>query len=293
MDSHALEMTAELAAELASSERRRIDPRSQRLRFHHLKAMGQSALHCRESFQDERSDSLAMRIGSGVHALLLGKPTAVFDQPAKKGKGKAPRNGAAWQEFQERHRGCVILTPKEMKRAGAVSSSIEQHEAARRLLLSDNVIREQTIEWDWLGRACRSTPDARSAYSLVDLKTTRCAEPQRFSWEARQRGYHAQLAFYRLAIESKVGIAPLDCHLVAVESLPPYAVTVFRLTSRAIERGEALCRGWMERFLVCEAANQWPSYADEPVEMDVPDDDLDLVFDDDGDATEEPAANDS
>lgn len=282
MDSHALEMTAELAAELASSERRRVNPRSQRLRFHHLKAMGQSPAHCLESFQDDKPDSLAMRIGSGAHALLLGKPLVTFDQPAKKGKGRAPRNGAAWQEFQAQHRGCVILTPKERQRADSIATAIESHEVARRLLLSDNVIREQTIEWDWMGRRCQSTPDARSAYSLVDLKTTRCAEPGRFTWEALKRAYHAQLAYYRMAIESAVGVAPPDLHLVAVESIKPHAVTVLKLTRRAVERGEAMCRGWMERFLVCEASNQWPGYAEDMVEMDVPDDDLDLVFDDDG-----------
>lgn len=280
MDNHAIEMTAELAAELASSERRRVDPRAQRLRFHHLKAMAQSPAHCFEAFQDDRHDSLAIRIGAGAHALLLGKPTAVFDKPAKTGKGKAPRHGAAWEEFQAQHRGCVILTSKECKRADAIAAAIEHHEVARRLLLSDNVVREQTIEWEWLGRRCQSTPDARSAYSLVDLKTARCAEPGRFTWEALKRAYHAQLAFYRLAIESKIGVAPADCYLVAVESLPPHAVTVLQLTPRAIERGEVMCRGWMERFLTCEAANQWPVYAEATVELDVPDDDLDLVFDD-------------
>lgn len=291
MDSHALEMTAELAAELVSSERRRIDPRSQRLRFHHLKAMGQSAAHCYEAFQSDRPDTLAMRIGSGAHALLLGKPLVTFDLPAKKGKGRAPRSGAAWAEFQAQHRGAVILTPKERQRADAIASAIEGHDVARRLLLADNVIRERTIEWEWMGRRCQSTPDARSAYSLVDLKTTRCAEPQRFTWEALKRAYHAQLAYYRTAIESTVGVAPPDLHLIAVESIKPHAVTVLRLTQRTIDRGEALCRGWMERFLVCEAANQWPGYAEDVVEMDVPDDDLDLVFDDDAEEQAQEASD--
>lgn len=290
MNEAAIRMTAELRDELAANNLRRlIDPATRPARFHNLKAMGQSPAHCFQSFQDERDkESLSIRLGSGTHALLFGQPVALFDEPAKKGKGKAPRNGEVWEAFKKAHPDEVILNAKEMSRAKAIAGAIKSHEIASRLLFSPGVKFEETIFWKQGNRERRSTPDARGTGYIVDLKTTRCAEPERFSRDAIRYGYHAQLADYRLAVESLVGIKPKECFIIAVETVPPFAVTVLELTPRALDRGEALCRGWMERLLVCEANSHWPAYRECIEALDVPDDDIDLVF-----GETEPSGEDS
>jgi hypothetical protein len=65
---------------------------------------------------------------------------------------------------------------------------------------------------------------------------------------------------------------PLAAYVVAVESTPPFPVTVMRLTDRALDQGERLCTSWMETLLNCEASNFWPPYAQSIVPLDVPDD---------------------
>lgn len=275
MDAIAEVMTAELVDELRSSERRLVDPRSMPARFHNLKAMGQSAAHCLSSFQDpDWKDTLALRVGKGVHAILFDLPIAIWT-------GKV-RNGKAWDAFRLEHDGKTILTRKEHARAQAVADSIRRHHEASLLLFSDDAVREQTILWAQCGRARRSTPDVRGRYHVVELKTTRCAEPNRFCRDAMFRGYHAQLADQRAAIQHETGVLVPKAYIVAVETVAPYPVTVLELTERALERGAALVRGWLERLLVCEASGSWPAYAECSVPFDVPDDEISLTFGDEG-----------
>lgn len=267
----ALAMSAELAAELAVNDRRLlIDPRSMPVRFHNLKAMAQSAAHCFESFQARNFDSLAIRVGAGTHAMLFEQPYTVFP-------GKV-RNGKQWDTFKSEHSDKPILSRKEHRRASEIAGAIRCHDEASALLFGPGAIRESTIEWEQLGRKRRSTPDVRTDRWVVELKTTRCSEPNRFTRDGLFRGYHAQLADQMAAVEYQTGKRPAKAYIVAVESVPPYAVTVLELTERALERGAALCRGWLERLIVCETNNSWPAYR-ECIEMfDVPEDEIDLVF---------------
>jgi hypothetical protein len=249
------------------------------LRFGNLKAMGQSAAHCLQSFHYGGSDSLAMRIGSGSHALLFGQPVVEWT-------GKT-RNGGKWDAFKAEHEGSLILSAKELWRARAIAESIRSNPIASRLLFGEGVKHEETILWEQAGRARRSTPDARGFRYVVDLKTTRCAQPDKFARDAMYRGYHAQLADYCDAIEAGDGVRPTEVYIVAVESVAPYAVTVLRLTERALEQGARLCRMWFEQFTACELAGEWPGYCQSIVDMDVPDDDVGLVFGEDSDSDEE------
>src|SRR5690349_14990861 len=188
-------MTAELRDELARNERsvRVVDPRRKPVRFHNLRAMAQSALHAYQSFQDERDDSLAKRLGSGVHGLLLGQRVVKFDKPAKKGKGRAPKNGETWELFKAENPDSVILNVKEWDRAHRVADAIRANPHAEMLLLSPGVVHESPILWEQDGRARQSTPDARLSW-VNELKTTRCAAPHRFKRDCRSRCYHAQVA---------------------------------------------------------------------------------------------------
>lgn len=291
MDEATEAMTAELRDELASNEYRRklIDPRVVPWRHHHLRAIGQSAAHCYQAFQDDKDQTLAMRLGSGTHALLFGKPVALWDQPAANGKGgKAPRSGAAWSAFKSCHPFATILNSKEMAKAERIASSIKRHPDANRLLFDQGVLHESQILWTQNGRRRQSTPDARSERSVIELKTTKCAQPERFARDAMYRGYHAQLADQMDAIEALDGVRPAAAYIVAVETVEPYVVTVLKLTDRAIEQGTRMNRLWFERLCVCADSNDWPAYLAGIGEFDVPDDEPELVFASDSTEEDQP-----
>lgn len=285
MDAIVETLSAELRDELvASNVRRLVDPRGLPMRFSWLKAISQSPAHALHSVQDDRDETLAIRLGSGTHALCFGKPVAIWDRPAKTGKGKAPRNGSAWDEFQAEHAGAVILNRKEHDSARRVADAIRSNRFASELLFAPGVIHEETILWTQDGRSRRTTPDAYGSDYVTELKTTRCAEPHKFARDGRFRGYHVQLADQGLAIEAKTGWKPLHYYIVSVETTKPYVVHVQELTERAIARGEELARAWFLQFRACEDAGKWPGYAQEITSFDVPEDDTflptPLVFDD-------------
>jgi len=276
MSPEALALTAELRDELARNEPRRklVDTRSQPLRFHHLKAMGSCAAKCFESFQQDGDDNLAKRMGSGVHALLMGQPSAVFDQPAKKGVGRAPRNGAAWEEFKAANSGAVILSRKENDEAIRIVTAIHNNPEAHAWLTAPGVSYERTIMWSQSGRERRSTPDVRCPKRITEVKTTRSAAPGQFRWDVKRFCYHAQLVDQRNAARTQ-NRDPEELCIIAVEKTRPYVVQTYRLTPRDIELGERILGAWFNAFRVAEDSNVWTGYADGTLDLDVPDDDDD------------------
>lgn len=237
------------------------DLRAIPVRFSALKAMSRSPQHYAHAATEGWEESLAMRMGAGVHAMLFGQPYTVWT-------GKA-RNGKAWDEFSAAHSGQPILNAREHAEAQGIVHAIEDNRLARELLFADDAAIEQTIRWQTLGRECMGTPDVRTGRYIVDLKTTRCADPQRFTRDATYRSYHAQLAWYLDGVALSGLGTPAEAYIVAVESSPPHPVTVLRLTDNAIEQGRRACRIWMERLLACEQANRWPGYCEGVVDFDV------------------------
>ncbi len=282
-------LSGELAAILtANAAPKIIDPRAVPVRFSSLKHMSRSPLHYWDAVQLDRDDTLAMRLGRGAHAMVLGEPVIEWT-------GKT-RNGKVWDAFKADHSDKEILNRTEWATSVAVARAIQRHPGASQLIY-DSTVLEQVIEWEYLGRKCTSRPDARERGGriITDLKKTVCAEPEKFKRDAMYRGYHAQLAFYDLASEHETGRQADELFVAAVEGKRPWPVTILRLTDEAREEGRKLCRAWFEQVLLYEAANHYPGYVDDNhvVDMDVPDGSGELTLTIDGedfDFDEENAA---
>lgn len=258
--------------------RQPIDPRALPVRFSRLKKMSDSPAHyyaaCQRADNDE--ETIAMRMGSGVHALVLQQPIIRYD---------GRRAGSDWREFAAEHAGMVILNPREWAEATAIANSILSHKEASTILL-DGTALELPIAWSYLDRECSSRPDAVGRWHIADLKTARTSKPGLFAREAIRMHYHAQLAFYDEAHHSLTGEHFSNHYLVAVEKSDPYPVTVYRLTERSLDLGRRLNRLWMEQLLACESSNEWPGYAESIVDLDAPDDEGPIEIEINGQLTE-------
>lgn len=271
-------MPDDLRAELAAPARRLVDPRTMPARLHHLRAAGQTGAHCLHAFQDEDGDTLARRLGSGTHGLLLGKPVALWDEPAKSGKGKAKRDprSEAWREFQAANVGAVILNAKEMDAARRMVDAIMACGPASRLLTAPGVIMEGTILFEQCGRRRQSTPDLRRNSDAwgpsfnAEIKTGRDVSPWRFGVDAERMTYHAQLADQAAAIEAHTGKPPRESFIVAVESPRPHVVQVYEVERKDLDRGAQLCAAWLERLQLYEATNQWGGYSPGVLPLEFP-----------------------
>lgn len=222
------------------------------IRFSRLKLMALSPYHYWSALQTDASvDTASTRLGSAAHAVVFGQPYAVFD---------GVRRGKEWEAFQADHAGVVLMNRKEYDDAVRIAEGINAHTLARKLLSAPNI--ETRISWEQNGMPCSGTPDAWSSEYVVDLKTTRCAEPERFMRDAGFRAYHAQVAWYLDGLaQADPTSAPRRAYLVAVENSAPYAVSVIELDATALDAGRRLYRTWMERLKVCEESGVWPGYA--------------------------------
>ena len=235
-----------------------------RIRFSTLRHFAQSPAHFAYWSGREMEPSAAMRIGTAVHSAVLGgAPVVRYD---------GTRRGKAWDDFEASHPGATILTATEYDTAQACRNAIWYNGEAFKHCGLGIGINERLIEWDFNGVPFRSTPDRyygpSDAATLVELKTTRSAQPAKFLRDATSRHYHAQLGVYRAALAS-VGVTIAKALIVAVETVPPYNVTVLELTDRALDVGYRTACGWLEQYKVCEASGEWPGYAQAPIPFDI------------------------
>ena len=243
-----------------------------RLRFSTIKHFASSPAHFAYWHGREMEPSAALRIGTAVHAAVLGgAPVVRYD---------GTRRGKAWDDFEASHPGATILTATEYDTAQACRHAVWYDGEAFKHCGLGIGINERLIEWDFNGVPFRSTPDRyygpSDAATLVELKTTRSAQPAKFLRDATSRHYHAQLGVYRAALAS-VGVTVAKALIVAVETVPPYNVTVLELTDRALDVGYRTACGWLEQYKVCEASGEWPGYVQGPVTFDIePEMDLDF-----------------
>lgn len=259
-----------------------IDPRTLALRFTRMKAMSLSAAHYLLAAQDGRDETIAMRMGSAFHASVFGdREVLCYD---------GRRQGKAWERFEraahEKYSEPVILNRKEYLDAMGLIDAVRRHPRAMELLFEGSPSTELKIDWAIGARACQSTPDSfLLGHKLVELKSTRCGRPEWFAREAMKRHYHAQLAFYEDAMQhfgraGEIG-RPVEVHIVAVENIAPWNVTIMRLPDETREAGARLARLWFEQATLAEDTGTYGGYIDHDYDWHLPTDDgpVDLEID--------------
>lgn len=231
-------------------------------------------------------------------ALVAGEPHLIFD---------GPHRGKAWEEARDeaREHGQIvvssddveraqdaarmqadriaagrytlpIVTTAEYDRARECADAVHAHPFAHELLSGETEI---PLRWELCGRRCAGQIDAYKSRALTELKTIACAEPTWLTRQVFRMAYHAQLGWYAEGVEQNA--RPVDhMYIVSVETQRPYAITIGRLTERAIEDGQRLVRSWMERLAVCEETDTWPAYCQSVIDIDVAQD-VELIYPED------------
>lgn len=236
-----------------------VDPKNVPIRFSNLRNIARSPAHYLAAISGkQREQTPAMRLGKLVHALVLGGDYVFYD---------GERRGKAWSEFAAEHDGQNVYTTSERAKAEPMANAVAVHRDASRLIVGET---EREVLWKYGGfRQCMAHVDVLAPDWINELKTANDGEPERFGRAALRMGYHAQCAWYLDAARSIDG-RKREAYVTIVESSAPYVVTVARLTPRVVEEGQKLCRLWVERLLVCEAAEQWPGYCESVFDLDLP-----------------------
>lgn len=245
-----------------------------------LKEMSRSPAHCRYRAlePDGGEQTLAMRLGSGVHALTFGTPPVlVYD---------GRRSGKAWDAFRSEAEaaGAIVLNKREHAIAQGMTDALRADPVAAPLLFADGVEYEQPMAWTVDGRAYRTRGvdfRHRGRKYIGELKSARSAKPGQFDRCYLGLLYPAQLEIYDEGDAILTGrdreADPFALYIVAVEPTPPHAVCVYVIADSARRAARRKIGMYRSILATCEAANAWPSYSLSPVPFEVDESAFDSV----------------
>jgi hypothetical protein len=235
--------------------------------------------HFAHERQHGRPGKREFDFGRAAHTRVLG----VGDETVViAGTGKDPNcwrtadDKAAVKAAQDA--GKTPITPADNEAIEAMAVALRRHPTAG-ALLSRPGLRESVWVWQdpdtgvWCRLMADFLPDVPDGARrlVVDYKTGADASPTGFAKSMATYGYDQQGDWY------KAGIGQLDPRdepplfiLIAQEKRPPHLVSVNYLSTDALTRGRLLNRRALATYRDCDAANHWPGYATDPVELELP-----------------------
>jgi PDDEXK-like domain of unknown function (DUF3799) len=149
------------------------------------------------------------------------------------------------------------LLIKEAAQVSAMQDAVMDHPVARDLFTGHKA--EQSVFWDEDGLTLKCRPDAWQPGLLIDLKTTRDANPNEFGKTAHEFGYHQSAAHYIDGVKAATG-EELPFHFVLVEKTAPYLVSVVELDIEAVNIGRQLNDRAKRIYRECVESGTWPGY---------------------------------
>lgn len=233
-----------------------------------------SPAHCRAYLDGEFKETPAMIFGRMVHKIVLEREEfcndyAVYpeeiDRRTKAGKEE-------YAAFMHVNGNKCIVKGEDFKKADDVYNAIMKNKTASSLLAQG----APEVSCFWQDREYDFPCKARFDFInkdgwLVDLKTTRDASSLGFSKAIINFGYHRQAAMYSDGYRAVTGKEPKGFVFIAVETEPPYAVAVHKISGPSLQVGYESYRSLLGKYVECVNKDEWPGYPDEMNEIDIPD----------------------
>lgn len=233
-----------------------------------------SCMHARYRLDHGVDTSEAKEFGVAVHAAILeperyAECFAVapdVDRRTRAGKEQY----AAWRA---QNPGVVELDDDEAARIEGIRAAVRGHRLAR-TLTSVAGHREITLLWSREGWGCKARldklawPNADTGL-IIDLKSTRNAEPSAFARDAIRLGYHRKAAWYIDAVKQVYG-KPACFVMIAVESEPPHGVSVHDFADEALRCGAAEMDAAFGRYALCLRNGSFVGYPECVNTIDAP-----------------------
>ena len=244
-----------------------------------LRELLRSPLHYITSVNSEHKETPAMKLGIATHCAILEPErfdieyveAPVVDRRTKDGK-------AIWSELEQSGR--IVLNSDEYGKVVEMASAIKRHELASKLVSGG--VSEQSVYWyqrvsslEVSEILCKARPDyvkpLKKGYVIVDIKTTQDASMYEFQRKAYYKYcYHLQAAHYVRGFEAVTGEKVVAFMYIAIESEPPYAISVFKAGDDYMKAGEQKTQELYELYANCMAKDKWPSYSTGIQELRLP-----------------------
>ena len=143
--------------------------------------------------------------------------------------------------------------------------AVQRHASSRVFGLGSTASTNVSIEWDFNGVLFRSTPDpllrsVRRGYAGRAQDDPIGAASEASCETLRAAGTMPQLAVYRAALATVAVASVARPFIVAVETVPPYNVTVLELTDRALDVGYRTLAAGSSNTRCVGRGGEWPGY---------------------------------
>jgi hypothetical protein len=196
----------------------------------------------------------AFTLGTAAHSLILEDDTSQFvvvdsanwlTKDARTAKAEALASNK------------VPLLTKEFEQVQAMRDAVMANPLAKAAFTGHRA--EASVFWEEDGLDLKCRPDAWKPGVLVDLKTSRNADPNEFGKTAHEYGYHQSAAHYIDGVKALTG-EELPFHFVLVEKTEPYLVSVVELDTEAVNIGRQLNDRAKRIYRECTETGNWPGY---------------------------------
>lgn len=213
----------------------------------------------------------ALLFGSACHKMVLEPETfsdeyaiaPVCDRRTKDGK-------AVWEAFAEQNNGKTIITAADSEVMVDMEAALNRCSLAHSLIHLDG---ETEVPFFWTdaetGEKCKVKLDRLincldGRIAIVDYKTAKSAETNRFNSEIWKLGYHVQAAMYSEAVMicKNLDYRPLFLFVVQ-EKAAPYSVNVIEVSEDVMNAGSAKFHELLNTYHECKTVDMWPGYVDD------------------------------
>lgn len=241
-----------------------------------LKLLRSSAFRYKYALDNPEAnrDTDALRLGRAVHTATFEPGRFLLEYVIAPEVDRRTKEGKAeWAAFVDASEGRTVLTMAAYTRAWAISRRVRAHPLVAPYLTKG--LAEHTLTWtdEATGLDCKCRLDflSQSFPRLLDLKTARDIDPDRFGAAANRLGYHCQLAHYIAGCEANgLLVHPGRASLVVVESEPPHEVVVYDLDEADLEVGRAEVDRLLALLKRCQDEDRWPERFETPQPLKLP-----------------------
>ena len=215
----------------------------------------------------------ALVFGSAAHKMFLEPDTwndeyvimPQIDRRTKEGK-------AVWEAFSTENAGKTIVSRDDFDTIKEMGNALLKNSVSREYMFVGHGENETPFSWvdPDTGDACKCKCDRLMLEDgrivVVDYKTAKSAQTDRFNAEIYKRGYHVQAAMYTEGVRISGGLSYRPRFVFVVqEKEAPYAVNVIEVTEDVMNYGDQVYHQLLGKLHDCKEADIWEGYVEDGV----------------------------
>lgn len=232
------------------------DPVGNSLSSTMAKQILKSPAHLRHYLDAPRESKPEFDLGTAIHTLVLGTGTPLLDT----GHTSWVPAEAKKDRVAAREEGFIPLKSQDYSMVNEAAEAVLRHEIAGPLFTGNGSAEVSAFGQHRSGVWLRGRFDWLTNGILVDLKSSRSADPEEFRRTAWTLGYDVQAAHYLETYRLATGNKPRGFIHVLVEKEPPYLVSVVQLDPEFLELGELRLERAIHRYRAALESGNWPGY---------------------------------